>query len=984
MNVRLPNAACNGSVVFLPSIILLCLLGLPAPANFQTSSTELKPGHSVKGTIVSKQNAVFTAELAAGDVALLELIQTNADLTLEVKDPSGMLIVASNSTLPLELAAWRAPVDGRYKVFVRFVGGSTNSGFELGWIDGPQTDVRKTTILKAFERSISGKKKIDPLNIEGLGNALSDLRESREEWQKAGVRSGVASATIEIAAALIALGELETAYSELRKFVGDAGRSPSLVLAKDSVAFSAAVHNLLTVVCLRTSRFKDARFYGGLASAEYALIKDLQGQAEVVMLIGNYYASVAEFDAALAKYNEGIELWKKLGNQHRIAASYNNIGLVYFDMGEKAKAIKYYELSLATFRADRPNTRGEANVLSQLGFYYLDEGDAKRAEGYFELGLPIWSRITDPYGEPVALVGAGTAKAINGEKVRSRELLEKALSLSKSRGARSSEAAALFGIAMLERTLGDLAASRKAIESAIAIVESTREAIVEQQLRVGYFSRTQKFYDFYVDLLVEAGDHEAAFAASERSRARALVEMIASMANGPISVIDPKINEQETALRRRLNTIEQARATAVLQRKPAAVVDKLAADIELLKNELDAVINEISIRDPNLMPLVSVDASPPTELQRELLDPETVLLEFKLGEVQSHLFIVSDRSIRSVRLAGREVISTMASDLVRAISKPTTNADQVKQKARELGETLLGRAVKDLDAKRLLIVADGPLQGIPFGALIARDERYLMETFEIVILPSAEALLAVRRSVHGPKPASSKVLIVADPVFRADDPRLKVSVKKGWSYDIPEQKIRDLGRLPGTRREARDIALALGSARSRSLLDTEALRSEIMRADLRDYSYLHFATHGILSTSGNDRSGIVLSRYNKDGDPQENLLSIGDVYRLRLNAELTVLSSCESGLGRDLRGEGIVGLNRAFLFAGAKRVVSTLWKVDDIGTSDLMRRMYTNLASTSGETPAAALRRAQLEMIKSTRFSSPYYWSSFTITGEWR
>jgi CHAT domain-containing protein len=296
-----------------------------------------------------------------------------------------------------------------------------------------------------------------------------------------------------------------------------------------------------------------------------------------------------------------------------------------------------------------------------------------------------------------------------------------------------------------------------------------------------------------------------------------------------------------------------------------------------------------------------------------------------------------------------------------------------------------------------MIVADGVLHYIPFAALPSPDTRRpLIARHELVSLPSASVLAEMRRDLTGRKAAAKAVAVFADPVFNTDDPRLKPesdkslrqSGRESSSRDL-ERAMRDLGvgerftRLSFSRREAQAIASIAPAGQVMKALDFEASRATATAAGISQYRVVHFATHGLLNSEHPELSGVVLSLVDRQGQPQNGFLRLHDVYNLKLPAELIVLSACETGLGKEIRGEGIVGLTRGFMYAGAARVVASLWRVDDAATSEVMKLFYRGMFNR-GLRPAAALREAQVEIWKQDRWRSPYFWAAFTLQGEYR
>jgi CHAT domain-containing protein len=287
------------------------------------------------------------------------------------------------------------------------------------------------------------------------------------------------------------------------------------------------------------------------------------------------------------------------------------------------------------------------------------------------------------------------------------------------------------------------------------------------------------------------------------------------------------------------------------------------------------------------------------------------------------------------------------------------------------------------------------LQYLPFAALPSPSGRvaasYLIEEHEVVYLPSASVLRVLRTETGDRKPAPLSVAVLADPVFGAGDERLKTSKQTPQPDKVGEQSssspaLRDKiwVPLPSTEKEADDIVKALPApARKDIFSGFNASRATVMKLQDQGYRIVHFATHGDLNTEYPELSSIVLSLVDSRGEPQDGFLRLHDIYNLKLPADLIVLSACTTGLGRIIKGEGLISLTRGFMHAGAPRVVASLWRIEDLGTSELMKRFYQHLAKDR-MSPHLALRQAQVDMLRSRRWRSPYFWAGFVIQGEWR
>jgi len=420
------------------------------------------------------------------------------------------------------------------------------------------------------------------------------------------------------------------------------------------------------------------------------------------------------------------------------------------------------------------------------------------------------------------------------------------------------------------------------------------------------------------------------------------------------------------------------------------------------------------------------------EIQRDLLDEQTLLLEYALGEERSYLWVVAKSGIKSFELRKRAEIEESArrvGDILRDGQRQpgepaqsyqtrlTGLESRFREEAALLSQMVLGPAAAELGLRRLLIVAPGELQRLPFAALPSpaaaaggggrmrllkttsltaeNGPPPLGEEHEIIYLPSASTLAALRIETKGRQPAPKAVAILADPIFDRDDPRLQTALKAqpGPAAPAPrphawDDAVRSFGtglpRLLSSRREAKDIVAAAPAGMATAALGFEANRSTATGPQLGQYRIVHFATHGVFNDRQPELSGIVLSLFDESGRAREDgFLRLHDIYNLNLPVDMVVLSACQTGLGKQVRGEGLIGLTRGFMYAGAARVVASLWKVDDEATAELMKVFYQRMLK-DGMSPPAALREAQMSLRRQRRWSAPYYWAGFVLQGEWK
>jgi CHAT domain-containing protein len=576
----------------------------------------------------------------------------------------------------------------------------------------------------------------------------------------------------------------------------------------------------------------------------------------------------------------------------------------------------------------------------------------------------------------------------------------------------------------VERNTGKLLEARRHIEPALSLFEDVRANAGAEQLRASYFASNQGAYQFYIDLLMEMhrlepakGYDGLALQTNERARARSLVELLAESQADIRQGVDPALLERERNLKQQLNAKAQRQIHLTGRSGAENQLALLNKELRALEGEYELVQADLRKTSPAYAALTQPQPLGLREIQQQL-DPNTLLLEYSLGDERSYLWVVTQDSLKTYELLKREEIEKVALEVYKAITSRSVarsletpaqrkariaEADQQFQRAAsELSRMILAPAASQLGAKRLVVVADGALQYVPFAALslVGSLPNYkpLILDREVVSLPSASALAVQRQTLANRKPMPKAVAVIADPVFSTNDARFK-----GRRSAVPENKTRmamgdetrilehtadsstgqlAIQRLPFTRDEAVQIVAVAPAGSSLRALDFRANRAIAMSGELGKYRYVHFATHGYLDTVRPGLSAIVLSLVDEKGQPQDGFLRTHDVYNLKLPAELVVLSACETGLGKNVKGEGLVGLTRGFMYAGARRVIVSLWNVNDKATADLMRELYRGMLR-SNKTPAASLREAQIQMFRREQWRSPYYWAAFVIQGEW-
>jgi CHAT domain-containing protein len=786
-------------------------------------------------------------------------------------------------------------------------------------------------------------------------------------------------------------------------------------------------------------------------------IGDSLAEGRTLADMGNYYLHVDELERARRSYNDSLYLLTRAGATHEEGYVLDDVG-AYLDRTGDPASYQLYRRA-ASIAKDLRDDLLYAEILSDLSRAALLTGRTMKALEYSRQERSITSRIGNGILISQALRNTGEIYVSMGRVNSAMAVFKSALSptlLDSSSADRAcgqielartleqlnrmseafavydaaarmshllqsarTEADARYHIARLQMKRGLLNEALVEIEQAIRLIESLRPRVSADQTRVWWFANFHTMYELYIDVLMQLHSVEGltelerrAFEIAERSTARSLVEVL-NQAQLDRSTTQAAAMEL-AAVRRMLadKTQEQVRLLAG-PHNPAAV-NRVALEI----GDLNGRETELEALLPPNGPTYGTGQTEPLGVgqAQSLLGDDDVIVEYFLGSTHSYLWVITRTEFSSHILPPRSDIEWRVRKLRSLITLPPRGplradvADQAHKSdqeteltvARELGEMLLGPAASVLRKRRIVVAADGVLQYLPFGALVvpfkadAPSSERLIESHEVISLPSVTSLAILRSRGSSSRPVSRGVVVFADPVFEGDDPRIQASPK-----DVNQALIRHgndeiatsvttrspvggrFPRLPGTRREATVIEEVSAAEGANIALGFEASRSRATDTEIGRYRIVHFATHSVFDDEHPESSAIILSLYDSRGNPQDGYLRLRDIYNLNLSAELVVLSACESALGKDIKGEGVVGLTRGFMNAGAPRVVATLWKVDDDATSEFMKWFYAGIMEKH-ESAAASLRQAQMVLRKQDRWHSPYYWAGFVLEGEWR
>jgi tetratricopeptide (TPR) repeat protein len=796
--------------------------------------------------------------------------------------------------------------------------------------------------------------------------SLSAAREAHQQYEMSQSLHNMSSARYVLGDCSQALEEAQGALA-LRRELGDRARQGYSLraIAGDYLCLGDAQHALDTYSEALTV-FRD--------------LKDQANEAAVLNGRGVIESYSGDWQNAEISHRDSLLLRTKLKDTLGAAESLVNLGALRLALGRYSQAGEDCTKGLSLARQNH-HRRSEAYALQCLGESQLGRSEAPAALASLEEAVQLSREIEDRGGEAWAWLLLGKLHQSQKDAPAAQLDYEKALDLETAVGDRIGETITRAALARVFRDEGDRERGLTSAEKAIALIESSRSSLMAGNLRAAYMASKRDVYELEISLLTADRASEA-FRASELSHARVLLDGLAESKIDLRAGLDPKLRAEQELLETRSSA--QADVLARLNGAPEAQMAEERAKLDRLYAEQRDLETRIKETNPRYATLVLPSPSTVPQVQHALLDDDTRLVEYFVGDTRSYGWVLTIGSIQEFELPGRAQLERMVrryyhaqTERNRLVTNETVSmraeryrrADEAaRDGARSLSKLLLGPVGA---GRRLIVVPDGPLNLVPFVLLQGSGRQ-------VITLPSASLLVEMRKdpnvAAHPPMDATLPALIIADPVFGGDDPRVSAKTRRQRSV---------LARLEWSRQEARNIASLVPASEVSERLDFAANVDALRGADVARFAVIHIATHAVVDMDHPELTGIALSGVDRAGRRREGFLRLHDIYGLTLHPKLVVLSSCRTAMGPEVRGEGILGLSRGFLYAGAQAVVATLWSVDDQATAVFMVRFYRELWDAH-QPPVAALAAAQQWMMRQERWSSPYFWAAFTLTGNWR
>ncbi len=806
--------------------------------------------------------------------------------------------------------------------------------------------------------------------------AFNTVQNALRMYEKIGDSRGIAFTKIAIANTLNFMNKRQAAITNYR--------SAELMFPTDlDTLEKARVYNGLASIYELYQDWELAITYRKKALTSFRIAKHKYGELATLSGLGKLNYLSENLDKASKYFNEALVLAKQLDDKFYLAVIFKSFGNLYAKKGYFQKAENQYNKSILLLKTQKA-TREISLIYDQIGEFYAKNNRLDLSKEYLSKALEIHQKIKNSFSESQTLYLLAYLNSIEKNE-------EKALNL---------------------------------IEDSLMITENLTSDLLNSDLTQTYFSNIHERYELYIYLLMRMhkqypnrGFDIKALLASEKSRSRSTLEKLKLTEIKFEADANPQVVNREQEIQNLINIKSEKLTEALSKNEPEIEIKELDNEIKVLNNELAEIKAELKQKSPIYSAIKDPTNLDIRAFQNSVKSENSMLLEFSFGKEESYLWMVGKNSFDVFVLPKREILESRIEKLRKLLIsreiKPNEEIDLYQkriaenerlywQEAKVLSNHLFGKIASKIRDKKLIIVADGKLRYFPISALPFPTEDKNSNSFEpflltneIVYAPSASTLSLIRKSSESPKLPQKDLLVFADPIFSEEDIRLSKSKETQktelasnspspfWTNFRSMESLKSLKRLPASGRESKSILQIVGESKSELISGFSANRKKFLDTDIQNYKILHFATHGFLNEERPELSGIVLSQYDQQGNKHDGFIRLQDIYGLNLSADMVVLSACDTGIGKEIKGEGLMSLTNGFLQVGAKTVISSRWKVDDEATFEIMKHFYRFLVAEK-LTPSEALRKAQIKLRENPRFKSPFYWAAFTVHGDFQ
>jgi len=748
---------------------------------------------------------------------------------------------------------------------------------------------------------------------------------------------------------------------------------------------------------LGEEQYNDMIYTESLKNLEKALeinknLNAKSGVGEVLNQMGFVYSNLGDYTTAVEKISEAVRIMDEEKNISGLAGAYNHLGIVLQMSGRLERALEYYNNSLKIFE-ELNDTLNIVALMSNIGTIYFDIKEYGKAEEYLLEALKISQKAKEKSLEGNCLLNLANTQSLLGKIPDSLSSYKSGLEIARSLNSPDLTWKFLTGIAEYYEKAGNYDKAIELNDTALNIIDGIRSTLEDQDLKASYIARERFVFEDVITMLgslhekeSEKGYDTLAFRYAELSKSRAFLDLLAEALANVNEGADTCLLKRQEVLLTGLTQSKQMLEKESSKNQPSAeTVTNLKNKIRESEDDLSNLKSEIRTTNPRYADLqypVTVSLS---ELKGLCPDKNTVFLEYSLGDSSSCLWVITGTDHKFFRLPSRKILQDQIESLRFALLDPDkSNINFITGAGYSLYRQLIKPAEPFLTKKsRLVIIPDGILNYLPFEVLLSdstgkvkntsfSELPFLVKKYPLSYAQSGSVLknLVSERGESGETHSGSKRIIAfGDPSYE----------NMSNTESTPEKSF---PRLEYSRKEVENIVSFFDKGSADIYLQEAATEENVKNKEkLNQYDYVHFATHGYIDEKNPDYSSLVLTL--KNNSVEDGFLRATEIFNLKLNAELVVLSACQTGLGKLVRGEGMVGLTRAFMYAGAPAVMVSLWSVSDISTATLMREFYKNMLK-GDLIKTDALRKAQLTVMKDEKFAHPFYWAPFVLFGDWR
>jgi CHAT domain-containing protein/tetratricopeptide (TPR) repeat protein len=647
-----------------------------------------------------------------------------------------------------------------------------------------------------------------------------------------------------------------------------------------------------------------------------------RGIIDALTQLGFVYLKMGDYNSAVGKFNEAVKIGKEQNDLLGLAGVYNNLGIALQNAGKPEKALEYYRNALDIYEGQKDES-GQLNTLNNIGTVYFDLKDYLKAEEYHTKGLKISQDLQSKEDEASYLLNLANDQSLLGKADEALENYQSGFKIARSLNDPDVIWRFIAGLAENYETRGEYDKVVELNDTALKIIEGLRSTLASEDFKTTYMAKERFMYEDIINLLEML---------NEKDKTKGYDALAFSYA-------------------------ERSKSRALLD----------------LLNESSANVNNESAP-------VSLN-----EAQALCTDKNTIILEYSVGDSSSCLWVITQTGHQFYKIPGRKTLQEQIEAIRFALQDPNEKvSDFFTQAGSILYEELIKPGEPFFSKKsRLIIIPDGVLNYLPFEVLLTENKKisqnvsyselpFLVRKYPVSYVQSAsilKSLLSMKSGNEKLKSDDKKFIAFADPLYENENDS---AIASGKGYQ----------RLKYSGEEVNNIGSFFKEGNSKIFQRKDATEENVKRdGELKKFNYIHFATHGYIDESKPDLSSLVLTK-NANSE-EDGLLQASEIFHLNLNADMVVLSACQTGLGKLIRGEGMVGLTRAFMYAGTPTILVSLWSVSDASTSTLMEDFYRNLIK-GNLAKTDALRKAQLSLLGNQKFAHPFYWAPFVIIGDWR